>query len=160
MPRWSGSGPVQYSLLEIPDRRPKFISHLHFLPVPHYDLRFELGKVLADFALPEGISSELGVKKRAIRMEDHPKSLLRVTARTKSGPGAEMDLDDLGEILPVGRSEPYIDDQIRAGLDEGYLVFEIFGRKLNGKYLLQKEDTDWSLTKISSAIDQSNQLAA
>ena len=53
-------------------RNGAFVVHLHDATRRHYDLRIEIGGVLASFAVPHGPTLDPAEKVLAINTEDHP----------------------------------------------------------------------------------------
>ena len=150
MPRHQGNDPFQRSLFDEPDRKLRFVFHDHYGPHRHHDLRLECGKILIDFALPDGISCEPGIKVRVIRMHNHNRSLLRLEGvmRLQGQYAGQMVIIDTGCFVPIGDCNMPLDDKIWLGLQAGFLLLELKGERLKGKYILQREQTDWSLTKV------------
>lgn len=113
----------------------------------HYDFRLELDGVLVSWAVPKGPSMNPADKRLAIHVEDHP-----------------LDYIDFEGVIPAGNygaGQVLIWDQgtytadikeMRTGLAEGHLHFELKGKKLKGTFALVKmknrEDNAWLLFKV------------
>ena len=118
----------------------------------HYDLRLEYDGVLKSWAIPKGPSTDPGEKQLAIRTEDHPVDYLDFEGNIPEGEyGAgtvllwdrgtyENITEKDGEIRAVGKS-----------LEEGHLLVNLKGEKLQGGYALTQMDSEkgqWLFVKM------------
>ncbi|MBI1334852.1 MAG: hypothetical protein GC165_18455 [Armatimonadetes bacterium] len=135
------------SRLEPPRR---FVVHLHQATTLHYDFRFELGNALRDFVIPKGPSTNPLIRRLALPMRDHAKSLLDFEGRIQPqryGAGPLL-MWDAGLIAPLGSPSISPDEALWTGLESGYLEFELIGRKLRGAWRLYRECERWFLQKL------------
>ncbi|VVB87149.1 DNA polymerase Ligase (LigD) [uncultured archaeon] len=104
-----------------------FVVHEHNATRLHYDLRLEMGGVLRSWAVPKEPPDTEGVKRLAIQTEDHP-----------------IEYADFEGSIPegmYGAGTVRIWDKGRVTIEEekdDELLFELAGRRLNGKYALIK----------------------
>jgi bifunctional non-homologous end joining protein LigD len=132
-----------------PTREGAFVVHLHDATRRHWDLRLEVGGVLASFAVPHGPSLDPSVRRLAVRTEDHPIEYLdfeAVIPEKSYGAGA-MIVWDRGRVR-------YPEAPIEEGLDKGKIDFEVDGIKLKGRYGLVRikgEENNWLLLKKRDA---------
>ena len=122
-----------------------FVVHKHGARRLHYDLRLEMGGVLASWAVPKGPSYDMADKRLAVHVEDHPLEYADfegVIPEGNYGAGG-MIVWDRGEWVPL--------EDWKTGLAKGKLLFELRGYKLHGKWTLvkiKKSDKDeWLLIK-------------
>jgi bifunctional non-homologous end joining protein LigD len=108
-----------------------YVVHLHDARRRHYDFRFEVGGVLASFAVPKGPSLDPSKKHLAVRTEDHPIEYLDFEAVIPEGNygAGPMILWDRGRMR-------LLDGPAEAGLEKGKLDFELTGMKLRGRFAL------------------------
>lgn len=106
-----------------------FVVHKHDARRLHYDLRLEHDGVLQSWAVPKGPSMEVGVKRLAVHVEDHPLDYgdFEGTIPAKEYGGGTVMLWDRGTWRETRRSDGRID-------------FELAGQKLSGA---------WSLTRMA-----------
>ncbi len=104
---------------------PRFVVQRHDARALHFDLRLEVGGALASWAVPKGPPLREGVRRLAVRTEDHPLEYLTFAAvipQAQYGAG-RMSVWDTGTFA----QELWTDDEIK-------LVLE--GRILRGHYHL------------------------
>ena len=119
-----------------PMKKPLFIVHKHRATRLHYDLRLEIGGVLASWAVPKGPSLDPGIKRLAIQVEDHDLAYADFEGVIEEGGyGA-------GPVLVWDRG--WFEALPRHGetgstaemLHEGVLDVRLHGRRLNGRFSL------------------------
>ena len=114
-----GSGSLIYSIQK------HMATHLH------YDLRLEWRGVLLSWAVPKGPSLDPAVKRLAMQTEDHPVEYAdfeSVIPAGQYGAGTVM-LWDRGTWQP---ESPDVDASLKAG----EIKFTLYGRKLQGSWVL------------------------
>jgi len=111
---------------------PIFVVHKHDATRLHYDVRLEIGGVLASWALPKGPSYDPGEKRLAVETEDHPLSYAGFEGHIPDGEygGGDSLLWDRGtfDTVPPGQAE--------AQREKGRLLVELQGEKLKGRWHL------------------------
>ena len=120
--------------------RRRFVVQEHHASRLHYDFRLELDGVLKSWAVPKGPPEEPGVRRLAVQVEDHPIEYVDFQGEIPSGYGAgTVRIWDEGTFDLVHR-------------DEGKLVFELRGQRLQGRYNLVKtgQPKSWILLKSKS----------
>lgn len=103
----------------------------------HYDLRLQVGDVLASWAVPKGPSLDPADKRLAVHVEDHPLEYAEfegVIPEGEYGGGTVL-------LWDRGTWEPHDDDPERA-IKKGKLTFTLRGKRLKG---------DWTLTRMRRA---------
>ena len=124
-----------------------FVVHLHDATRRHYDLRLEVGGVLASFAVPRGPSLDPDEKALAVKTEDHPIEYLDfedVIPAKQYGAGP-MIAWDRGLV-------EYLEGPAEEEIANGKLHVELRGMKLRGRYALVKlaksaKGDEWLLFK-------------
>src|SRR5262245_7001235 len=108
-----------------------YVIHLHDATRRHYDLRLEVGGVLASFAVPNGPSFNPDHKHLAVHTEDHPIEYLEFEAVIPNGSygAGPMIVWDTGRVR-------FLDGPAEEGLTKGKLDFELAGVKLRGRFAL------------------------
>ncbi len=107
-----------------------FVVQKHAARRLHYDLRLEIGDVLASWAVTRGPSLVPGEKRLAVHVEDHPLDYADFEGTIAQGQygGGEVIVWDRGRWQPEG-------DPVR-GLKKGRLDFTLEGAKLKGRWHL------------------------
>ena len=124
-----------------------FVVHLHDATRRHYDLRLEVGGVLASFAVPRGPSLDPDEKMLAVKTEDHPLEYLDFedVIPTKQYGAGPMIAWDRGTVT-------YLEGPAEEEIANGKLHVELRGLKLRGRYALVKlakspKGDEWLLFK-------------
>ena len=130
-----------------PAKARRFMIHKHDASRLHYDLRLEIGGVLASWAVPKGPTMDPGEKRLAAMVEDHPLAYGNfegVIPEGSYGAGPTMIWDD-GVFTVEGDESP--EEQ----LAKGELKLVLLGEKLKGGFVLVKMakrgPKDWLLIK-------------
>lgn len=124
-----------------------YVVHLHDATRRHYDLRLEVGGVLASFAVPRGPSLDPDDKALAVKTEDHPIEYLDfedVIPPKQYGAGP-MIAWDRGMVT-------YLEGPAEEEIASGKIHVELRGLKLRGRYALVKlaksaKGDEWLLFK-------------
>ena len=119
----------------------RFSVQLHDASNLHYDLRLEERGVLLSWAIPKGLPCKKGVKRLAIRTEDHPMEYLDFEGKIPKGEygAGEMWVFALGETKWIKKSEKSYE-------------FELDSKQLKGHFKLYKTKGDqWLIEKKDEA---------
>jgi bifunctional non-homologous end joining protein LigD len=117
----------------------RFVVQRHRARRLHYDLRFEMGGVLASWAVPRGPTLDPAARRMAVHVEDHP-----------------LEYEDFEGVIPAGEYgggdvivwdrgtwELHAADDPVAAVAAGELHAELHGTKLRGKVVLvRRGDAD------------------
>lgn len=136
-----------------PPRPHLFVVQEHRARRRHFDLRLEWKGVLLSWAVPKGPSLDPSEKRLAVRVEDHPTDYADFEGSIPEGnygAGAVI-VWDKGRWLPIEDPE--------AGLENGKLLFDLFGYKLRGRFTLvrtrrrgpREASNEWLLIKKPDA---------
>jgi bifunctional non-homologous end joining protein LigD len=119
-----------------PGSRRCFVIQKHQASHLHYDFRLELDGVLKSWAVPKGLSTEMGVKRSAFQTEDHPLGYFDFEGTIPAGQygGGTVMVWDIGTY-----------DIIGGNYWKGDLKLWLSGKKLKG---------EWHLFRIRSENDK------
>jgi len=123
-----------------------FVIQKHAARRLHWDFRLEWEGTLRSWAVPKGPSLDPADKRLAVEVEDHPIAYAKFEGDIPKGQygGGHVDIWDNGHWEPVG--------DFAKGLKKGRLDFELFGKKLSGRWHLvrtrmQGKQPNWLLMK-------------
>ena len=119
----------------------RFVVQKHQARNLHYDFRLEAGGVLKSWAVPKGVPEEIGIKRLAVQVEDHPVDYINFSGIIPEGEYGAGTV----EIWDKGRWEI-----VEGSLGAGSLKFNLAGKKLKGQYVLVrfKDKKNWLIYKI------------
>ncbi|ANM32227.1 DNA ligase [Acidobacteria bacterium Mor1] len=127
------------------DERPGlFVVQKHDASHLHFDLRLEMDGVLQSWAVPKGPSLDPEEKRLAMKVEHHPieyADFEGIIPEGNYGAGAVV-VWDKGLWVPV--KDP------KHGLEQGKLLFDLYGYKLRGRWTLFKTQggpNHWMIVK-------------
>ena len=125
-----------------------FVVQKHAARRLHYDLRLEVGGVLASWAVPKGPSLNPGDKRLAVHVEDHPFEYRKFEGSIPKGNygAGEVIIWDEGTYEPEGTLSA------AAQIEKGEIKFRLHGHKLNGSFVLVRlkrgeKQNEWLLIK-------------
>src|SRR6188508_2821819 len=123
-----------------------FVIQKHAARRLHWDFRLEWQGTLRSWAVPKGPSLDPADKRLAVEVEDHPIAYAKFAGDIPKGQygGGHVDIWDEGTWSPIGDFDK--------GLNKGHLEFEMYGKKLRGRWHLvrtrmQGRQTQWLLMK-------------
>jgi bifunctional non-homologous end joining protein LigD len=105
----------------------RFVIQKHAASHLHFDFRLEMAGVLKSWAVPKGLPYELGVKRSAFEVEDHPIDYLDFEGTIPQGQygGGTVMVWDIGTYELLGGNIP-----------KGDLKLRLRGKKLKGEWHL------------------------
>jgi bifunctional non-homologous end joining protein LigD len=115
-----------------PAARLTFVVQKHDARRLHYDVRLEIAGAMASWAVPKGPSYDPGVKRLAVRVEDHP---MEYNAFEGTIPRGEYGAGDV-LLWDRGTYETVPPGEESAMLEKGHLHVRLFGDKLAGDWHL------------------------
>ncbi len=125
----------------------RFVIQKHAASHLHYDFRLEMDGTLKSWAIPKGVPTELGVKRSAFAVEDHPLDYLKFEGTIPKGQygGGTVMVWDIGTYELLG-----------GDYASGTLKLRLAGKKLKGEWHLFKIRSDdgkdvWLIAKSGEA---------
>ena len=135
---------------------PRFVVQKHAATRLHYDVRLEVEGAMVSWAVPRGPSYDPGVKRLAVRTEDHPMDYTGFEGwipKGQYGGGAvvvwdagifhNLTADRRGDVRPMAE-----------GLRRGHVKVWLEGEKLLGAWALTRTDDEkdeWLMVKVKDA---------
>jgi len=133
---------------------PIFVVQRHEATALHYDLRLQVGDVLASWAVPKGPSLDPRVKRLAKQVEDHQlghATFEGQAGRHRGGPGTVIvwDTGELTNLTERDGQQVELEDAVAAG----HLKVALHGQKLSGAFALTRtsmggDQRNWILVKV------------
>src|SRR5690606_32856861 len=118
---------------DVAPRTGRFVVQRHRATRLHYDFRLEIDGVLVSWAVPKGPTLDPGVRRMAVRVEDHPIEYFDfegVIPKGQYGAG-DVIVWDWGTFEPEA---PTLDP--KQAIEDGELKFTLHGEKLKGRFTL------------------------
>lgn len=117
----------------------RFVVQEHHARRLHWDFRLEMDGVLKSWAVPKGVPTELGVKRLAMQVDDHPLSYFDFEGNIPEGQygAGTVKLWDKGLYVLTVREPRKIHILLK-------------GRKLEGDYrLINFKDRNWLIYRVA-----------
>ena len=116
------------------EKAPIFVVQRHAARRLHFDFRLQVGGTLASWAVPKGPPEEIGEKRLAIHVEDHPIEYAKFQGDIPAGNygAGHVDRWDEGTFQvegPLSAAEQ---------IEKGEIQFRLMGKRLNGVFVLVK----------------------
>jgi len=116
------------------DSNPIFVVQRHAARRLHFDLRLQINGVLASWAVPKGPPQEIGEKRLAVHVEDHPIEYAKFEGDIPKGNYGAGHVD----IWDQGTYEVEGPESAAEQVERGDLKFRLTGERLNGRFVLVK----------------------
>ena len=137
------SGEPKPKLKKSKSKKLIFVMHEHHARSLHWDLRLEMNGVLKSWAIPKQPPIKKGIKRLAIQVENHPLDYAKFQGIIPEGyyGAGKVEIWDKGNYELIEK-------------DKKKIIFELYGKKLKGKYVLvktsygNKPEKSWLFFKI------------
>jgi bifunctional non-homologous end joining protein LigD len=130
-----------------------FVIQKHAATRLHYDFRIQVGETLISWAVPKGPPTEVGEKRLAVKVEDHPLAYMYFEGTIPKGEygGGTVMVWDIGYYFLEGIGGSPKPEQVYKSIGEKKLKIHLRGNRLRGLYTLvkssAKEENQWLLIK-------------
>lgn len=122
------------------DDNDSFVVHRHHASRLHYDLRLEKNGTLESWAVPKGMPPEPGMKRLAVKVEDHPIEYLHFQGEIPKGEYG-------GGMMWIYASGKY---EITKQKKDGF-YFQLRSPELTGEYrMYATKENQWLLERVDS----------
>lgn len=133
---------------------PLFVIQKHAASHLHFDVRLEIGGVLASWAVPKGISTDPAIKHLAVPTEDHPYDYAFFEGTIPQGQygGGTVMVWDIGTYTNIKEKNGKA-VSMQQSYKMGTVEVALHGKKLHGNYALirigKQADNRWILLKMN-----------
>lgn len=137
-----------------PSKTPIFVIQKHDASNLHYDFRLQINGVLKSWAVPKGVSTEIGVKRLAIQTEDHPLAYADFEGEIPEGEygAGTVEIWDKGNFENLRLEKEKI--SMQGSWKDGKIEIKLNGNKLSGNYALiqteREQGKHWLIFKMKS----------
>jgi DNA ligase D-like protein (predicted 3'-phosphoesterase) len=132
---------------------PIFVVQLHDATTLHFDVRLQVGDVLASWAVPKGPSLDPSVKRLAKQVGDHELGHADFEGRTPgTGGTGTVIVWDRGTLENLTSKDGH-DVPLRDAIERGHLKVRLTGERLTGAFALTRtsmngDPSTWILVKV------------
>jgi DNA ligase D-like protein (predicted 3'-phosphoesterase) len=131
-----------------------FVVQKHAASHLHYDFRLAIGGALVSWAIPKGPPRIAGIKRLAVRTEDHPMAYAHFEGTIPEGEygAGTVIIWDTGTYSNIKKKKDGTAISMKECLKRGAIEVELHGEKLHGDYALVQmkklANKDWLLMKM------------
>lgn len=133
---------------------PIFVIQRHDASTLHYDFRLEVDGVLVSWAVPKGLPQKTGVRRLAVRTEDHPLAYANFEGRIPKGQygAGQVKIWDKGAYRNL-RAEKDERASMADTIAEGKIEVYLEGEQVKGPYALIRTDSEegnWIILRMKA----------